>query len=355
LPSSVTEAGNLTLPRREKSGNTLIEVLVVIAIISLLLAILLPSLHGVREAARRVYCLSNLGHIGRGALAYAGEDAKELLIPVHRKMVERMPPEDYWMHRTAMWFSYGGRSATELFLTEFGARFLGPGTEWAASTRPLNLYLFSESGEDDGPHMKLFACPSDRGYPASIGIDDSPLENAERRCFDTLGNSYRASLYGIFPERHFAYDGAFAIGPWGHRLSTIYDTARVVAFGEPGFFNMVGLDRGEAKPDTVVITGWHGKLLEDNLAFCDGSARPARARAREPLEEVLSRDELGVGNNWNLLARGPFWRFDMWPTPGARIWSERGDDRRWNPPYDGQPNERWRWWPFLGAHDNLRR
>jgi type II secretory pathway pseudopilin PulG len=332
-----------------------VEVLVVLAIISLLMALLMPALHSVREAAKRVYCLSNLGHIARAALAYASEDHRELLIPIHSKMVQRMPPEDYWMHRTAMWFSYGGRSAPEPFLTEYGERSLGPGTEWAASTRPLNLYVFNDSVEDDAPHLKLFGCPSDRGYPGSLRIDDSPIENAERRCFDTLGNSYRASLYGVFPEHYYAYDGAFAIGPWGHRLSTIPDASRVVAFGEPSFFNMVGQDSGEASPAAVIMRGWHGQSMVENLVFCDGSARLVRAMGREPLEEILSRDELGVGENWDLLARGPSWRFDLWPTPGARIWSQRGDDRRWNPPYDGQPGNRWQWWPFIGAQDNLRR
>jgi len=29
-------------------------------------------------------------------------------------------------------------------------------------------------------------------------------------------------------------------------------------------------------------------------------------------------------------------------------------DQQWNPPYSAQPDERWKYWPFVGAQDNLR-
>lgn len=67
-----------------RQGLTLVELLVVIAIVGLLIALLLPSISGVRESARRTQCCNNLRQIGTAILAY--EASQSALPPGYAAM-----------------------------------------------------------------------------------------------------------------------------------------------------------------------------------------------------------------------------------------------------------------------------
>ncbi|MBI5866426.1 MAG: prepilin-type N-terminal cleavage/methylation domain-containing protein [Planctomycetes bacterium] len=90
---------SLSIPRnrplRAARGFTLVELLVVVAIIALLLAILSPSLSGARHQARRVKCASNLRQLGQAIQMYATE-YKGRLMPLAYTASASEPPLYWW-------------------------------------------------------------------------------------------------------------------------------------------------------------------------------------------------------------------------------------------------------------------
>ena len=58
------------------SGFTLVEMLVVIAVIAVLAGLLLPVLSRVRAEGRSTACKSNLSQLHKAVLMYAGEHAR---------------------------------------------------------------------------------------------------------------------------------------------------------------------------------------------------------------------------------------------------------------------------------------
>jgi prepilin-type N-terminal cleavage/methylation domain-containing protein/prepilin-type processing-associated H-X9-DG protein len=72
---------------RHRSGFTMIELVVVVAIISVLIALLLPAVQSAREAARRTQCTNNLTQLG---IAIENYEATNLVLPPG--VVDRVGP-----------------------------------------------------------------------------------------------------------------------------------------------------------------------------------------------------------------------------------------------------------------------
>lgn len=78
---------------KPRAAFTLVELLVVVAIVGLLLAILIPSLAAARRQTERVVCASHLRQIGHGFIMYA-EAHGGLAMPL--AYTERRQPAVYW-------------------------------------------------------------------------------------------------------------------------------------------------------------------------------------------------------------------------------------------------------------------
>jgi prepilin-type N-terminal cleavage/methylation domain-containing protein/prepilin-type processing-associated H-X9-DG protein len=78
--------------RRSASAFTLIELLIVIAIISILAAILFPVFASAREKARQTACLSNMRQLGIGLAMYASDHDDTLFFFGHNVDPSRVAP-----------------------------------------------------------------------------------------------------------------------------------------------------------------------------------------------------------------------------------------------------------------------
>ena len=72
---------------RGKKHFSLIELLIVIAIVAILAGLLLPALNQAREKARNTACINNLKQLGFAFLQYAGDNS------------DMLPQADYYMEK----------------------------------------------------------------------------------------------------------------------------------------------------------------------------------------------------------------------------------------------------------------
>jgi prepilin-type processing-associated H-X9-DG protein/prepilin-type N-terminal cleavage/methylation domain-containing protein len=209
-------------PKFLRRGFTLLELLVIVAIVAVLLGLLLPAIQKIRETANRVRCVNNLKQIGLAALN-------------HESVYGRLPGGGW----TSRWLGEPDRGTDR---NQPGGwiyqllRFLEEDSQatWGAGLpRAQQLAINSQRA---GRPLRLLICPSRRG----IG----PFPNAQSNGYfngaglpDLLAHSDYAACA---TDQNF-YDEPLGIGPPSLRAGDDPSFWRAPAYRTTGFTGVIFL------------------------------------------------------------------------------------------------------------------
>lgn len=219
--------------RRSAHGFTLLEILVVVAVIALLAAILMPSLAKARQQAQRVTCQAQLRQLINAWYQYLDANAG------------RFP------HGKTMSVDFGGKQSKY--------------NQYLVS-RPLNRYLGLDAMTSDAA---IFHCPSDReGLSTDASSEPPPVTN----CYDYYGTSYKANrlLVGSEVMASPVDPCAGVIQQMNEKImgltrDQIDDEARLILLGDFGW-------EDTWNPASSARIEWHFRSSWHNLGFMDGHA-----------------------------------------------------------------------------------
>jgi len=234
-----------------RRGFTLVELLVILAVLSTLIGLLLPSLAGAKESARTLACAARLRQIALATQMYL--DASKGALPQMNLEV----PEGGTDIRATL---FGGKRGQ---LSIYHADTLG------IAHRPLNAFLSSTPTPADDEarpiEHEVFRSPCDRGADdLALGL---PGTSNVPSIYDAIGTSYVLNDHGLNgPGEKTLIPSA------GGRMPRVDHPARTwLAASSPIYAFEFDGDRGQR---------WYSKdKTEANMIFVD---LHARVRVRIP-------------------------------------------------------------------------
>jgi len=356
-----------------RTGFTLVELLVIMAIILLLISMLLPSVERARSQSKRHKCENHLRGIAHASLTYAA-DNDDWAIPIHPRQYMQSTQNPTYIGA----YEWGGksgngpgqRSAPGCEGPRYGTQCgFGPGT------RPLNPVMYKGGFPDytDGTpeqwrsdeklHLGELKCPADDGPPQGGHCQDW-INSGAVSSFDWFGTSYAANtfLVAISGGRNPMYSNSPYLRPLSRipaPANTLYYEENIgrwawTSRNETSFCRSLGLPGTDPGPNKTV-RGWHGRDWTYTRAFVDGHVQYQRILLEgtedqdgysnhyrnEDVWENCSRPNHFIWsndcttNNTCIVVRGDGWQKDCLPAPTIPTGLLSPGDGR--PAYEGCP------------------
>jgi prepilin-type processing-associated H-X9-DG protein len=198
-----------------RAAFTLVELLVIIAIIGILIALLLPAVQQSRESARRVQCLSNLKQVALATQSYV--DAHKLLPPsgIVDRTFQTYRGKDYpvFDQRSGKMFSWAVLLLPYLEESNLYSQF------------DLSRRVLEQPHEPQAREVPAYLCPSDNARGRYYADDEFTLGKRFAK-----GN-YAAYVSPFHSDLQLIYPGALIAT--GQKLSRITDgTNKTIVFAE---------------------------------------------------------------------------------------------------------------------------
>lgn len=265
-------------------GFSLIELLVVVSIISLLSAILLPSLAKARRYSKAASCLSNFRQIAMGMQSYSQSyqgwlpaGPADQLLYVNVDSSEASPEYSDEKREGGGWravlytpWQWGGRRARWNYLEDASG---SPRTE--SLPRPLTRQIYASATLDS--HTPIFNCPADDGLEYGGRVHAGAWDSAglgRRPIYETLGNSYFVHLRGG--------------GDFGEEaVRNVKKRTGQIVLAYEGILHYDNKYQQQPSPwptadAPIRQRGWHGIDRGYNLLFLDGHAEFRQFRKLSP-------------------------------------------------------------------------
>ncbi len=236
-------------------GFTLIEVLVVVAIIALLVAILLPSLAKAREMGRRTACLASLQQQGLGHSGYAGDNKGRLpirghfgyVISQHKNIIYPWVPASEQLMKDPVNYGrlygrYVSRNLDMFYCTSVPKKFMEDPTYGRPSFNVTGSGYVTWGGY-------LYAAPVEQGK--------SPRTDTKRIYPSGVWNTYFSQIW----LRYLGYAGEATWGEYERMMPTMQALQSDGVIGDGEGVALARATHGNGV--NVLYNDFHAKFVQD--------------------------------------------------------------------------------------------